>query len=291
MANGRIITAHLYFIAFCAVVPGLIFQHWLAYSIGGAIAVLWWIFASIFGTSLLLKTLPIEPLNVAQYHEMGKLVATRRAAPGLGPPEMWIIQDISPMILAVGLYRRNSHLIFTKGFFDGLDDKTQIGLTIRMIESIRQGSTAANSALGTLLWIILLPGRLASRLIGTRPGEPNFISTILNLLPVFFIGLPVSAIGTDKKRFHRIDTETLPKLDNPDYLPYGLMKLQDILLASSFNVDLALVGCCIIDPHTRDAYQSLLKVHPPTPKRIDRLRVRADSSRKSFDKKKKTTPD
>jgi Zn-dependent protease with chaperone function len=286
MADGRVILAHLYFVAFSALLPGLIFQHWIAYAIGGALAITWWIVSAIIGTQLLLKTLPLETLNVAKYLEIGKLVNMRRCGPGIGPPHMWLLNDMSPMILAIGLTRRNSHLIFTKGFFDQLDDKSQIGLTIRQIEAIRRGNTSANTGLAVLLYAILLPGRLASKLAGAGPGEPNLWAMILNLIPAFFVGMPCSLLGADKNAVHRVDTQTLPKLDNPDYLPYGLMKLQEIILASSFNVDLALVGCCIINPHSRDPYQAIIKVHPPTPRRIDRLRIRADAERKKFERKK-----
>jgi Zn-dependent protease with chaperone function len=288
MADIRIIVAYLYFIVFLIVIPYLVTHSVIVSAVFAGLGIIYWIAAGFLGNTFLLNTLPIEPLNVAKYHEIGKLVMARRSGRGLGAPEMWLIRNTSPMIMSIGMTRRSAHILFTQGFFDNLDDKTQIGLTIREIESIREGRTASNTGLAVLLWLVLLPGRLGGRLAGAAPGENNMASTFIDLFPAFFLGLPIGILGADRKRIYVIDNNTLGKLDNPDYLPYGLMKLQDAILASPFNCDLSLSGNCIINPMVRNPYQSWFKLHPPTPKRIDRLRIRAKSDRLKF---KTSTPD
>jgi len=282
MSDGRVITAHLFFTLITALIPGLIFNHWIAYAAGAAVAIAWWVIAAIFGDGILMKTLGAEPLNVSKYSEAAKLVKSMRIDTRNGPPSMWMIWNTSPMILSVGLSRRRSHLICTQGFFDRIEDKAQVGLIYREFEAIRQGLTSANTGLATLLWIILLPGRIGTRMSGKAPGEPNLLSTLFNLLPAFLVGYPTGLLGANRHRVYVVDYATLRKLENADYLPFGLMRLQEAVLLSPFDCDLALSGCCIMNPHNRDPYQNLFRLHPPTPKRIDRLRIRANAERRKF---------
>ncbi len=279
MSDGRVIRSYLYFVAVSAAIPGLIVGHWIAYAVGAGIAISWWITASIAGNTILLKTIGARPFNVSKYHEMAKIVTGKRISPKIGPPTMWIVRNMSPMLISIGLSKKSSHLIFTDGFFAHLDDKSQLGLVTREFESISEGLTATHTALATLLWIILLPGRLGNMIIGKNFGEQNLLATILNLMPAFFIGYPVVLMGASKMKVNIVDSDTLRKLDNPDYLPYGLMKLQESILRSPFNCDLSLSGCCIINPNSNDPYQILIRLHPTTPKRIDRLRMKANANR------------
>ena len=285
MSNGRVVTAYLLFTVVTAAVLWLIFNHWIAAAIGAGFAVLWWIIASIFGDAILLRTLRASELNVSMYPEVGKLATTSlRIGPRIGPPKLMYIATHSPMLMSIGLSRRSACLVFTKGFFDYLEDKPQIGLMKREVESIRSGATAANTGLATLLWIILAPGRIATVATGKPPGEPNTLSLILNIVPAFFLASIIGLIGFDRTAVHRVDAATLSKLENPDYLPYALMKLQEALLAAPFDVDLALGPCCVVSPNNRDTLQNLFKLHPTTPKRIDRLRIRAKAARRILNK-------
>jgi len=284
MSNGRVLSAYLLFVVFSALIPWLVYNHLVVAIIGGATGIIWWIVMAIWGDTILLKTLHAEPLDVSRYHEIAKLMQGLSVGPGIGHPTMWQVNNFSAMVLTIGLTKKNSHIIFTTGYFDKLEDKVQIGLAIREVESIREGLTSANTALAYLIWIILLPGRIVTILTGKKFGEPNIPSMIINIVPGFVIGLPIGVIGADKQLVNRVDTGTLKRLENPDYLPYGLMKLQDSILGAPYDCDLALSGCCIINPNNRDALQLLFKLHPPTPKRIDRLRVRAKASRRAFNK-------
>jgi hypothetical protein len=284
MSDGRVVSAYFLLIAIMALVFWLFVQSWVSMVIGGGIAILWWIIAGMFGDAILMKTTGAVPLNVAMYSDMGKLAKGLRISPRIGPPSMWFINDMSPMVMCVGLKKRNANLIFTKGFLENLEDKAQLGLVHREVEEIRSGMTAANTALAALLWFILLPGRIGTVLIGKKPGEPNVAATLLNLVPAFLLGWSCALVGFSKTRVHATDSATLKHLENPDYLPYALMKLQEILLRSPLDCDLSLSPCCVLNPKSRDPYQGLLKLHPTTPKRIDRLRIRAKASRLRFNR-------
>ena len=262
----------------------LVVQSWVSIAVGGGIAILWWIIAAIFGDAILMKTTPAVPLNVAKYSDIGKLATGLRISPRIGPPSLWFINDMSPMVMCIGLKKRNANLIFTKGFLENLEDKAQLGLAHREIEEIRSGTTAANTALAALLWFILLPGRIGTVLIGKRPGEPNVVGTLLNLVPAFLMGYACALVGFSRTRVHATDAATLMRLENPDYLPYALMKLQEMLLRAPLDCDLSLGACCVVNPKSRDPYQGLFKLHPTTPKRIDRLRIRAKASRLRFNR-------
>jgi len=190
-----------------------------------------------------------------------------------------MIDSTAPMVLSIGLHPRSSSLILTRGLLERLDNKVQVGLVMREMESIRLGATAANTAGATLLWFILLPGKIGTLLSGKQPGEPNVASTILNLLPAF-IAAPFAMIVSDRARVYAMDREAMQKVENPDCIPYALMKLQEAILGSPFNCELALTGCCAINPGSRDPYTALFKsFHPPTPKRIGRLRFRPGAKR------------
>jgi len=282
MSDGRVFSAYSLFVIVSAVIPWLIYQTWWTPALGGGIAILWWIIAAIFGDRILLKTLDIKPFNTAKYPGVAKIAKHKRISPKISYPTLWMINDLSPMVISIGLSRAHSHLIFTTGFIEKIEDKAQKGLIYREIESIREGLTAANTALATLLWIILLPGRIGSMLVGKRPGEPNIAASLLNLVPAFLLGYPCALIGINRARVYRIDSATLSQLENPDYLPYALMKIQDALLRAPFNIDLALSGVCTVNPNSTDPYQVLFKLHPATPKRIDRLRIKAKADRRKF---------
>jgi Zn-dependent protease with chaperone function len=271
MSNAKVIQAYVLFALLTALIPGLLFQHWLAYSIGAAIVVSWWAIASVIGDKLLLNSLKAEPLNVVNYGEIAKIVTSRHLGPNIGPPSLWVVHNLSPMILSIGLNPRASHIVLTKGLLEKHDDKVQLAMVVRELESIKSGRTSQNTGLATLLWFILLPGRLCNLMTGHDPGEPNALCSIVNLIPAF-IGAFFVFIATDKTAVYSIDKAALKQLENPDYLPYALMKLQDSSLAMAYNIDLAASPCCAINPNSKDTFAGLYKAFPATPKRIERLR-------------------
>ena len=278
MSNGRVITSYFIYAILIALIPGLWTQHWLGFAIGAGIVIIWWVIAAVMGDRILLKSMRAEPLNVVIYSEIGKIVTAKRLGHKFGIPSLWVISDVAPMIMSVGLSPRASHLVFSKGFLDRLDDKAQLSMVVRELESIRAGRTSANTAASTLLWFIMLPGRLVNMITGRPPGEPNTLSTVVNLIPAFVAGLFV-LLTADRPAMYAVDRAAQKQLDNPDYVPYALMKLQDAALGTPFNCELALTPCCVMNPNSRDPYAALFKPHPTTPKRIERLRPRTGKRR------------
>ena len=273
MSNGKVIFAYLLYVAFVAVVPGLAFEHWIAYAAGAAVAIAWWSVASVVGDSILLKTIKAEPLNIVTYGEIAKIVTSRRPDLRMGIPSLWIVNNLSPMAMSIGLNAKKSHIVVTRGFLQGLDDKVHLAIVVREMEAVRSGRTSARTAIATLLWILLLPGRLGNWVTGKESGEPTALSVILNLIPAFIAAFFV-IITADKSAVYEVDRNAQKQLENPDYLPYAFLKLQDSVLALPYNVDLALAPCCVINPNSRDPFSVLFKPHPTTPKRIERLRPR-----------------
>jgi len=280
MLNGRVITVYLIFVIVTAAIPYAVVHDWRVAAGGALIGIICWIIGAIWGDGILLKTLRAEPLNDAKHPEIAKLVKSLSAGPGLGHPQMWQVNDLGAMVLTIGMNRKNSNIIFTTGYFTKLEDKVQTGLAIREVTSIREHLTSADTALAYLLWLILLPGRIVNTLAGKKYGEPSIPAMIVNITPALIFGWPIGLLGSNKILVNKVDASTLKNLENPDYLPYGLMKLQESILSSPFDCDLALSGCCIINPNNRDALQAMFKLHPATPKRIDRLRIRAKASRR-----------
>lgn len=271
MFNAKVILAYMLFVVLVAIVPGLISEHWIGYAAGAAVAGAWWLIASVAGDAILLKTIKAEPLNVVTYGEIAKAVTSKRLGPKTGVPSLWMVGNISPMLMSIGLNSKRSHLVFTRGFLQGMDDKVHLATIMRELEAIRSGRTAARTAAATLLWIIILPGRLANWATGKEPGEPTALSVILNLVPAFVAAFFV-VLTSDKATVYDVDRNVQKQLDNPDYLPYAFLKLQEAALALPYNVDLALTPCCIINPNSKDPFSNLFKPHPPTPKRMERLR-------------------
>jgi Zn-dependent protease with chaperone function len=271
MSNGKVITAYLLFTIITALIPGLLFNHWLGYTLGAALVIIWWGLATVIGDNLLLRTIKAEPLNVVRYGEIGKIVTTYRMGPNMGVPSLWMVNNLSPMIMSIGLNPKSSHVILTRGLLDKLDDKVQRAMMVRELESIRAGRTACNTGAATLLWFILIPGRIGGLITGKEPGDPNVVTTILDIIPAFVAAFFV-AMTADRASVFSLDRAAQKNLDNPDYLPYALIKFQESALALSFNLDLALSPCCAINPTSRDPFVGLFKNKPPTPKRIDRLR-------------------
>lgn len=276
MSNGKVIISYILFTIFLGLIPGLLFESWIWFGIGCLIAIIWWVIAGVAGDTILLKSINAEPLNVVIYNEIGKIVTSRRPGPQMGPPSLWMVSNLAPMIMSIGLNPRSSHLVFTKGFLSRLDDKAQLASIVRELESIRTGQTSANTAIGTLLWFILLPGRLVLWATAKQPDEPSALATFMNFIPAF-VGAFFLMIAADKKAVYSIDRTAKKLLENPDYLPYALLKMQEGVLATPYNCDLALIQCCFIGPNNRDTFAMLYKPHPPTPKRIERLRPKNSS--------------
>jgi heat shock protein HtpX len=281
MSDGKVITAYLLYTTVMSLIFGLPLGL-TGYVVGAFIAIIWWIVAAWAGEKILLATLGAAPLNTSNHPEIAKLITSKMIGAKIGPPTLWIVHNIAPMVITIGYNPANANLIFSQGFFERLDDKSQVGLTIRALEDIRDGSVVGNTGIATLLWWVLIPGRIGAWITGKQPGDPNILSTVLNLIPAFLFGWPLSFFGIDKRKIYTLDAGAMRRLDNPDYLPYGLMKLQEAILLGSYDVDLSMSGLCIVNPSSRDPYQNLFKMHPPTPKRIDRLRVRANADRKKF---------
>jgi heat shock protein HtpX len=279
MSSGRVVTAYVLFVVLSALIPGMIVHHPAAFALGGGVAVVWWIVASMVGERILIWSMGAAELNVGRYPEIGKLVTSKHIGMGMGPPSLYMINNTSPMIMSIGLSPRRSSLVLTKGLLERLDDKVQLGVVVREVEAIRSGLTEANTAAATLLWLILLPGKIGTMIAKRQPGEPNPLGIILNLVPAF-VGFFFAIITADKVKMYSADLGALKWVDNPKYLPYALMKLQDMLLASPFDCELPLTACCIINPNSRDPLSALFKTHPPTPKRIERLRLRATGNRR-----------
>ncbi|HDS29659.1 MAG TPA: hypothetical protein ENN67_01310 [Firmicutes bacterium] len=276
MLNGKVISTYLLFTLLSSIVFGWIFHHWIAFAIGAIVPITWWIIASIAGDSILLSSIRANPLNVAKYNEIALTVTKFQKGVKMGTPSLWMIGSLAPMSLSIGLSARKSHIILTRGFLERLDDKTQTTLVSRELQSIKNGLTSVNTAIAILLWLILIPGKIGQFISGREPGEPNVYSVILNIIPVF-PGWLIAFIGSSKEKAYTVDRETQSILDHPDYMPYALLQLQESILKMPFNCELPLIGCCTINPGSNDPYASLFRAHPPTPKRIERLRIRSGS--------------
>jgi Zn-dependent protease with chaperone function len=274
MSEGKVISVYVIFTVLSALLIAWVAHHWVGLLIGGIIPIAWWILCLFAGDEILLMSIRAQPLNVAKYSEIGLIITKFHKGTKMGMPSLWILSTISPMSMSVGISIKKSHIILTRGFLERLDDKVHLALVTRELQSIKSGLTANNTGVATLLWLILSPGKLGQFMSGREPGEPNVYSVILNTLPVF-AGWLVAFIGAAKKKAYEVDREASDMMDNYDYVPYALMKLQEGILGSPFNCELPLTGCCTINPGSRDPYASLFRAHPPTPKRIDRLRMRS----------------
>ncbi len=279
MSNGKVILSYSIFTVFNVVVLGQIFHHPIAYVTGGLIVIIWWIIAALFGNRILLWSIKAAPLNVAIYAEIAKIITSYHTGPKMGTPSLWLSTNFSPMILSIGLSPRSSHILVTRGFLDRLDDKVHLGLITRELHSIRSGLTSANTGIATLLWFILLPGKIASIAGGKEPGEPSVQSTLLNIIPAL-VAYPFALIGSERKKTYEVDREGSELLENADYMPWAFLQLSEEILKSPYNCELPLMGCCAINPNSKDPYAAFFKLHPPTPKRIDRLRARFGSRRR-----------
>lgn len=279
MSSGKVIGAYILFTLFSAVIFGWVIHSWIAAGVGAIIVILWWSIAAIFGVNILLWSMKVSPLNVARYSELARTVVNCSRDPKVGTPSLWIINNLAPMIMSVGMSPGSSHMIFTRGFLDSLDDKVHYALIVREIECIRSGLTAANTGAATLHWLILLPGKIEQLVSGREPGEPNLVSIILNLIPAS-VAMPFAHIMAEKKRVYVVDRDAGMKLENAEYMPYGLLKLQEKILHMPFNCELPLIGCCAMNPMSKDPYSTLFRVHPTTPRRMERLRHSASLRRK-----------
>ncbi|MFH1676629.1 MAG: hypothetical protein ABIC40_06345, partial [bacterium] len=172
-----------------------------------------------------------------------------------------------------GLSKGSSNFIFTKGFLDSLDDKAQKGLIHWEVESVKSGLTSLNTGIATLLWFVLLPGRIGYILAAQPPGMPNLVTSFLNIFPAF-IGAPYAHLMADRKLVHKVDAIAMKSLHNPDYLLYALMEIDKKSLVLPFECELALSPCCLLNPRGRDPYSGLYKLHPTGVRRIDRLRFK-----------------
>lgn len=274
MSDVKVILAYIAAIILWALVPFMMLHTVASAVVGGGLVVIWWIIAALYGDKILLWSIRAEPLNISKYNEIVEQVMSRRPGPSVGTPSFWMLPDLAPMTMSLGLGPQKYHMIFTRGALDRIDDKALIGLIVRELQAMRSGLTSANTGAATLLWFILLPGRIVGQLLGLNSGEPHIIRTIANIFSAPIGGLFGRLFFNQKRRIYSIDNSAFVTLEKPEYLPYALKEMSEKLQATPFNCELALSTCCIINQNSRDPWANLYKLLPSTPKRIKRLLLR-----------------
>jgi Zn-dependent protease with chaperone function len=276
MSDGKVISVYLLTTFITGLIPVLIWHNAFVFISFAMIVVIWWSVAAVYGDKILLWSIRAEPLNVGNYKELVEIINKSKNGVSMRIPSLWRVGDHSPMVMSIGLDPKSSHLLLTRGLLERFDDKVQRGLIVRELQSIKSGKTAVNTAGATVLWFILLPGKLVNLIIGNAPGEPNLVATIVNFFPSI-LGAIVANILSDKRTVYEIDKDAMRMLDNPGYLPYAFKELTEKQALAPFNVELALSPCCVVNQNSSDPFAGMFKTLPSTPKRIERLLSRLKS--------------
>jgi heat shock protein HtpX len=262
----------------------------LGYAIGlvfGApetIALFALVFAAIFNLisylysdKIVLLMTHAKIVSEKEYPNLHNIVSKVAMMAGLPKPKVAIVNTKVPNAFATGRNPKNSVVAVTKGLLEILNESELEGVISHEIAHIKHRDVLISSIVATIAGAIsylAFIGRYSIFFGDERNRNASLIAFILSILAPFAALLIQMAIS--RSREYEADREGAMICKKPLSLASALEKIERYVKSGiMMNINPSTSPLWIVNPFRGDVLLELFSTHPPTWKRIERLKAMA----------------
>lgn len=233
-----------------------------------------------FSDKLALKASGAHEVTPDQEPRLHAIVDEVSALSGMPKPRVYVIQNDSPNAFATGRNAKHAAVAATTGILRILDDRELRAVFGHEIGHIQNHDILVNAIVGTVasaIMFIALIGRWSLFFGGFGGRDRNGggmlgIFVMLAMIILAPLAATVIKLAVSRQREYGADNTGAHIVHDPMALASALQKLQDTSRVRPMQVSPAISHLFIVNPLGKVDFASWFATHPPTEKRIERLR-------------------
>ena len=225
-----------------------------------------------------------KPITKSDNERLYKLVENLAITDGVPTPKIYIIEDETPNAFATGTDPNNSHIAFTTGILNILDESELQGVAAHELSHIKNYDIRVMSVVMVLVMVIALMSDIFSRSLwfGGRDRDDNNSGNgmlmILAIVSIILAPLVASLVklAISRQREYLADASGVMLTRYPEGLASALKKIGEYSRPMR-KVNSATAHLFIDNPMSgKDKsdslkFSSLFDTHPPIDKRVARI--------------------
>lgn len=216
-------------------------------------------------------------VDESEYPVLHRIVSKLAMAAGLPKPKVAVMNSRVPNAFATGRNPKNSVVAVTKGLLDILNENELEGVIAHELSHIKNRDVLIQSVVATIAGAIsylALAGRYSIFFSDERNRNAGILAFLLSILAPFAALLIQMAIS--RSREYEADKSGAIISRKPLSLASALEKIERFVRSGAMlNVNPSTSPLWIVNPFRGDSLLELFSTHPPTWKRIERLKAMA----------------
>lgn len=218
---------------------------------------------------------PVEPGQAPELYEMLRDLTLRHNLP---MPQLYIIPTDSPNAFATGRDPEHAVVAVTQGILRLLTREELKAVLAHELSHVRNRDILISSIAATLAGAIMMIARVAQfgLYFGGFGGRDDDRGTNPFALLIMAIVAPIAAMliqfAISRSREYAADESGAKMVGNPAALASALQKLQNASKRIPLEANPATAHLFIVKPFSGSSLINLFSTHPPTEKRVERLR-------------------
>jgi len=256
-------------------VVGLLFGSPELFTLGALVLAIIFNVISFFASDkIVISTTKAKIVSEAEQPTLHRIVSSLSLAAGLPKPKVAIVESPVPNAFATGRGPSNSVVAVTSGLMRAVTEDELEGVLSHEISHIKHRdvlvATVAATIAGAISYLALV-GRFGAYTSDSRNSNAAGLALILSFLAPLAAFLVQTAVS--RGREYEADSEGAALSKKPLSLASALEKIERVarsgaqIRANPFTSPL-----WIINPFRADEVVALFSTHPPTVKRIERLK-------------------
>ncbi len=233
-----------------------------------------------FSDKIVLAMYGAKPLSEAEAPELHEMLGRLARKAGIPKPPLYLIPADVPNAFATGRSPRRSAVAVTQGLLRHLNTEQIEGVLAHELAHIRNRDTLLATIAATITALISAAGEgLRWGALfggGRRSDEENSNPLALIIVVVLSILAPLVAMlvqfAISRTREFAADEYAAHLTGNPEGLASALLTLEAIAMRAPMPQLAATENMWIVSPLAGQDFASLFSTHPPTAKRVQRLR-------------------
>ncbi|MEM1573793.1 MAG: zinc metalloprotease HtpX [Candidatus Methanomethylicaceae archaeon] len=233
--------------------------------------------AYFYSDKIVLSMTRAKIVNEYEYPILHRIVSKLAISAGLPKPKVAIINSRIPNAFATGRNPKNSVVAVTKGLLEILNEDELEGVISHELSHIKNRDVLIQSIVATIAGAIsylALIGRYSIFFSDSRNRNTGILAFLLSLLAPFAALLIQMAIS--RSREYEADKSGAMISKKPLSLASALEKIERFVKSGAMlNINPSTSPLWIVNPFRGDSLLELFSTHPPTWKRIERLKAMA----------------
>ncbi|MDH5807348.1 MAG: zinc metalloprotease HtpX [Candidatus Methanomethylicaceae archaeon] len=233
--------------------------------------------AYFYSDKIVLSMTRAKIVNESEYPILHRIVSKLAISAGLPKPKVAIINSRIPNAFATGRNPKNSVVAVTKGLLEILNEDELEGVISHELSHIKNRDVLIQSIVATIAGAIsylALIGRYSIFFSDSRNRNTGILAFLLSLLAPFAALLVQMAIS--RSREYEADKSGAMISKKPLSLASALEKIERFVKSGAMlNINPSTSPLWIVNPFRGDSLLELFSTHPPTWKRIERLKAMA----------------